>query len=249
MDKLKNILSELGISLRSVAIFNAKGEVSILSEKKIILDYGDLHALAKILCQEGNTLLNRQLPNDTSKIINKISDTKKYFCIKEEHRDCYIVKVFGIFDTRKFSLEHYQTILAKISFHINEHLNNIKSFQISTYRLDSSYIIERQLSIDKDKLSRFLADIKITKYPIRKKGTGQIVLLSPQQSKVMLALSSGHSFIEIEKKYELKVKTVEYYLLLIKAKTGYRKRLELLYAFRETNPWLKEFKDDINSTK
>ena len=244
MDKVLHILSELAIDILCLVIFKLDGEISFLSNEEIILNNNELHILTKILYYNENTLTEGHLSEEIAVVINKISKSKKYFGIKEEYKDYYILKIFSTSNSSDLYLDNYKAIFTKISFHVNEHLENIKFPQKSTYRIDPSYITNKQFSIDKSKILQFLGAIKIIKYPIKQKNTGQIIILSQQQSRIMLGLSSGYSFREIEEKYGIKIKTIEYYLLLIKAKTGYRKRLELLCAFRETNPWLKEFKDE-----
>lgn len=244
MSTLQKILSPLGINLSCVVLFKLDGEVSCLFYQEITLDSHDLSVLSRVLHKPGHNFTENHLPRDLSIIIAKISKSKKYLCIKEEYKNSFIVKVFSISNNSSFSLDNHKAVLAKISFYINEQLNNIEELYRYNYKIDPHYIAKRKSTIDNDKITQYLDSIEITKYPIKQKNTGHIVILSPQQSKIMLGFSRGLNAREMEEQYAIKVKTIEYYLLLIKAKTGYRKKLELLYAFRETNPWLKEFNNE-----
>ena len=113
---------------------------------------------------------------------------------------------------------------------INRHYSITLPVQLMNSK---SYISSQQLEYDFLKCS-----INITKYPIKHKFNDHYVILSVQQSNILLALSKGEDYKSISAQCSITPKTIEHYLNIIKAKTGYRSKLELVCAFRTTNMWI-----------
>lgn len=199
------------------------------------LDKNSLRLLLSILLNIDDQIIYRNKQID--EILKKIIGTQKYFCHKYDYQTKTVIIIYTI-DNMLCSLNLDTKFLLKISFFsIQDRINLFYNFQAET--LD----IGKKMFFDNDYTQKKILDLdhifRITRYPIHHKITKEIVFLSPQQSKIMLGLSDSLSFKDIEIQYKIKPRVTEYYLQLIKAKTGYRKKLELLCAFLKTNPWIK----------
>lgn len=102
--------------------------------------------------------------------------------------------------------------------------------------------IENKVKVEERKLDMniqgFLQAVFTPKLPITDRA-GKITILSPQQSTLVKGLAKGMSYQEIELNYGIKKKAGELYLANIKSKTGWNNRIEIINAFIEQNPWIK----------
>ena len=105
------------------------------------------------------------------------------------------------------------------------------------FRIDIDLIINKKIA--EHKTIELWKSLTIKRYPVKHKITQELVLLSEQQSKILISLVNSDTSSDIFRQHGIKPKTTEYYLQLIKAKTGYSKRIELICAFVNSNPWLK----------
>jgi len=170
--------------------------------------------------------------------IKRFTFSQYYFCSRQKVKRNYLILIIGLHEYIKMDLylRKHKALLFKLVEVVKAQNINSK-YDTKEYKIDIKSFID--VEVPQYELHQFWNAIYLEKYPMRHKNTQETIILSKQQSKVMLGLAMNLTYNQILKKYAIKPKTSEFYLQLIKAKTGYNKKIELICAFMDSNPWIK----------
>ncbi|MEQ9116555.1 MAG: hypothetical protein RLN62_07155 [Rickettsiales bacterium] len=133
----------------------------------------------------------------------------------------------------KFVITNRGRFLKYISFYKSkaEDLLNASNLKNMKYIKNPS-----QIKIEENTI-KFTEPFEIQKYPIITNG-GRIIFLTQLQSNLLLGFLKGLSYKEIEVEYGIKQKAAETYFRIIRTKTNYKNRQEILNAFISQNNWM-----------
>lgn len=231
--------SDLGIEDFFFISIKPNGDTNLFSFNIPKLSDIELTKLLTEVFKQEELFISKVLNKEVLKIFYKVIDKNNFFCCRYNFKKSFSIFVFSVSNKQNLDLylKTQKPFLYKIALFFNnekqiEEVLNKNDFKIDIAKIKETYIPEF-------KVNEFWKAIEIKKHPIRHKITDEVVLLSEQQSKIMLGLSKNFTYDEIYSKYGIKPKTSEYYLQLIKSKTGYSKRIELVCSFLDSNPWLK----------
>lgn len=239
MQAIKIGLKELGIKNMAYISIDMSGKSVLFSSIKLKLKKEDFELLIKEVFIQDELFISSGKNNSLTKEIEKIVDSKNFFCCRHNFKKNYSIYLFGITSTKSIDLylQTQKALLYKITTFFIENNNVINQLTKNHFSLDISNILTKQ--IPKYVIYPLWQTLEITKYPIRHRLTDELILLSPQQSKIMIGFTKNYTYNDIYNEYGIKPKTAEFYLQLIKSKTGYSKKIELVCSFLDSNPWLK----------
>lgn len=244
MDSINIKMSDLGIIDLIKIKIELIGKVEVYASEYFTVDDIEIKDFVEILFEQDEMFIS-MLDHELNKYILNNINTKYYICHRQKFNDCYLIYVFGMLDLEQINLylNSKKDLLYKLSLFINKIGVEVSNFKVRTYNIGTESWLCKD--IPSYKIHHLWAALQIDRYPIRHKLTHELVILSKQQSKVMLGLAKNQTLNEIYTIYNIKPKTSEFYMQLIKAKTGYSKKIELICAFLDTNPWLKVKEDRL----